>query len=68
MKGNEYEGTYGLNIHRAHASRTSTQVGKFSAGCQVFADPNEFDDFMILCRKSAELYGSRFTYTLIGME
>ena len=65
MKGTEYEGTYGLAIHRAHSSRTSTEVGKFSAGCQVFADPNEFDDFISTCRKSSELYGPRFTYTLI---
>ena len=28
-------------------------------------DPDDFDDFMEICHKSADLYGNKFTYTLI---
>lgn len=65
--GTDESGVVGLNIHRASASRRSTEIGKFSAGCQVFADPDEFDLFVGLCEKAAELYGPRFSYTLIEM-
>jgi hypothetical protein len=60
------EGYYGINIHRA-SSRAggSTEVGKWSAGCQVFADPADYEAFFKLCTSSAELYGPSFTYTLI---
>ncbi|MDP6942727.1 MAG: hypothetical protein QF464_01145 [Myxococcota bacterium] len=56
----------GINIHRA-SSRDggSEQVDRWSAGCQVFADPDDFDAFMELVRKSAAIYGPRFTYTLV---
>ncbi len=39
-------GKYGINIHRADASRVSTNVDTWSAGCQVFADPTNFNEFM----------------------
>jgi len=59
------EGWFGINIHRANPSRESTRVEKYSAGCQVFADPEEFDIFIALCEKSATIYGDTFTYTLL---
>ncbi len=59
------EGNYGINIHRSSAYKTGTYVNKYSAGCQVFADPDDFDDFMDICKKSSDLYGNKFTYTLI---
>jgi len=58
-------GFHGINIHRASANWQSKQVHKWSAGCQVFANPNNFDYFIELCKKSTRLYGSRITYTLI---
>lgn len=58
-------GWYGINIHRAHPEVVLEDVHKYSAGCQVFQDPDDFDDFMWLCHKSAELFGNRFTYTLL---
>lgn len=62
----ESSGFVGLNIHRASSREGgSTTVDRWSAGCQVFGDPGEFDLFIRLCRTSADLYGSRFTYTLI---
>ena len=59
----EVEGYFGINIHKAGAD--STQVGKWSAGCQVIANEAEFDVFMAIVRKSASLYGNTFTYTLL---
>lgn len=59
------EGYYGINIHRSSAYKTGTYINKYSAGCQVFSDPDDFDDFMEICHKSADLYGNKFTYTLI---
>ena len=58
-------GFHGINIHRASSNWQSKQVNKWSAGCQVFANPNNFDYFIELCKKSTRLYGSRITYTLI---
>ena len=57
-------GMYGINIHKAGVS--STQVDKWSAGCQVFAHSHEFDVFMSLVRLSAAMYGNSFTYTLLN--
>ena len=58
-------GYFGINIHRSSAYQTGTYVDKYSAGCQVFADPDDFDDFMIICNKAKDVWGNKFTYTLI---
>ena len=60
------KGYFGINIHRS-SKRTggSAVVEKWSAGCQVFKDPDEFDIFMEICDKAAKVWGNRFTYTLI---
>jgi hypothetical protein len=62
------EGIFGINIHRSNSKRASTQVDKWSAGCQVFADPIHFDMFMELCQVAAEKWGNSFTYTLLTEE
>ena len=60
------EGYFGINIHRASYRRTSTQVGKWSAGCQVLADPDDFKALMALAKKQVEVNGwESFTYTLL---
>ena len=58
-------GYFGINGHRASPHGTSSHVDKWSAGCQVLADVNEFELLMALCRISARLYGNNFTYTLL---
>lgn len=58
-------GLFAINIHRASAKGESKDVNKFSAGCQVFANCNDFDHFMELCQTSRKIYGNSFTYTLI---
>ena len=61
------EGLFGINIHRAtkYAGKKSTQVDKWSAGCQVIASNDDWKEFMSICRKSRKAWGNRFTYTLL---
>lgn len=56
-------GLFGLNIHRA--GLMSKLVGLWSAGCQVFANGVDFEEFISLCVQSAEIWGNSFSYTLI---
>ena len=67
LEENIKEGIYGINIHRAtsRVGGKSTQIDKWSAGCQVIAANADFKLFMEVVNKSAKLYGNSFTYTLI---
>jgi len=65
LEENIKEGIYGINIHRANAWGTSTQIDKWSAGCQVIANNNNFDRLMDLANKAKDKWGNSFTYTLI---
>ena len=58
------EGVFGINIH--HAGADSTYVNDWSMGCQVFKKTKDFEEFMSICRKSRDIHGNSFTYTLIG--
>lgn len=58
-------GYFGINLHRANAHRAATTVGKWSAGCQVFANPDDFEFFMALTFRAAEEWGEHFSYTLL---
>ena len=60
-------GIYGINIHRAtkYAGKKSTQIDKWSAGCQVIASNDDWKLFMKICRKARDKYGNSFTYTLL---
>lgn len=58
------EGYFGINIHRSNP-KVSYVVDGWSAGCQVFQKGEEFEDFMAICRTAAEIWGNRFSYTLI---
>ena len=66
LEENIHEGIFGINIHKA-GSRVegSTQIDKWSAGCQVFSKESEFNQLMELAYKAKNLYGNSFTYTLI---
>lgn len=59
------EGMYGINIHRSNPYNESVSVDKWSAGCQVFANPKDFEQFMEICYKAKDLWGNKFTYTLL---
>ena len=60
------EGMFGINIHRAGTFiNGSTQIDKWSAGCQVLSKESDFNLLMGLAEKARNLYGNSFTYTLI---
>lgn len=56
-------GIFGINIHRANQAYTSTFVDKWSAGCQVVADPIDFSRLLKACEDSGK---GVFTYTLLN--
>ena len=60
-------GLFGINIHRAtkYAGKKSTQVDKWSAGCQVIASNDDWTKFMKIMRKARDTWSNSFTYTLI---
>lgn len=59
-------GMFGINIHRSTRDGISKKVGKWSAGCIVFSSSTEFTEFMSICKKSAKIYGDKFTFTLLN--
>ena len=62
-EGMEWEtGLFGINIHRASMYRTETDVGKWSAGCQVIQDNYHWRFFIELCERAHQ---ERLTYTLL---
>ncbi len=64
--GREDTGIFGINGHRANAHRESVQIDKWSAGCQVIADPDDFEWLINTCKKSSKIWGDSFTYTLLN--
>ena len=64
---NIQEGIFGINIHRATKweGKKSTQIDKWSAGCQVIAANDDWEEFMSICRNARDSWGNSFTYTLI---
>lgn len=63
--GQKHSGWFGINIHRAGQSGTTSRVGKYSAGCQVFANADNFATLIGLAKKSVGIRGNHFTYTLL---
>jgi len=66
VQGTENTGMFGINIHRAHQDYELETVDKYSAGCQVIQDPDEFAVFMAVVKQAEEVWGNKFTYTLIN--
>ena len=63
----KYTENCGIQIHRSSTKGTGVCVGPWSAGCQVFADINEFNDFI----KKAENQtnnGGKFFYGLVQLD
>lgn len=58
-------GQFGINIHHAKGDGTTEDVDRFSAGCQVIANINDFKKLISFAEQHAKLYGNSFTYTLI---
>ena len=68
LEKNIQEGIFGINIHRATKweGKKSTQIDKWSAGCQVIAANDDFRLFIEICNKAKDTWGNSFTYTLIN--
>ena len=65
-EGPEETGYFGINCHRANEHRESEIVERWSAGCQVFANPSHFSRLISLAKSQVEAgQGSKFSYTLI---
>ena len=58
----------GINIHRAtsRAGNKSSRVDKWSAGCQVIADNDDWHQFLDVCQIAREIHGNSFSYTLLN--
>ena len=59
------KGMFGINIHRSSEWSTVSNIDKYSAGCQVFNDPQQFVSFMSIIKKAKDIWGNAFTYTLL---
>ena len=59
-------GIFGINIHRAtgRSGGKSIRVDKWSAGCQVIADNDDWHTFLGICQSAREIHGNSFSYTL----
>jgi len=69
-EGPEYEGYYGINLHHASYTGTSTQVNKWSAGCQVIANIDDFNRFMTIVKRQTQFHPTwdKYTYTLLTQD
>lgn len=62
-------GIFKTNIHRASAWKILQLIGKYSAGCQVIKDPNQFLFLMSLAHKQIQYgFGNKFSYTLLNKD
>lgn len=60
------EGWFGIQLHRSTASGESTEVNKWSAGCQVHAKSAGFDEMMRLAHVQLDWTGrDTYSYTLM---
>jgi hypothetical protein len=59
-------GLFGINIHGSSKSGKSAQIGKWSAGCQVFSTWSHKEEVMSICNKFRDFVKNKFTYTLIN--
>ena len=64
--GREETGIFGINGHRSNESVESLFVNKWSAGCQVMANPDEFKMLIKATLYGAQHWGNSFTYTLLN--
>lgn len=62
--GDVYYDVTGLNMHTTSLINEISRVGAYSAGCQVRQDDHNHWMVMAAVERSAELFGSLFSYTL----
>lgn len=65
-ESNVEAGLFGINIHGSGKATPSKQVGKWSAGCQVFSNWENKEEVMNVCDSFKSVTKNKFTYTLIN--
>jgi hypothetical protein len=64
---NPQSGMFGINIHKGPLNGNwDTKNPNYSAGCQVFADADDFKIFLDRCKKEAADVNNVFSYTLLN--
>ena len=63
--GVEESGFFGCNIHGAKKLTKTDKIGAYSAGCQVFEDWFQKEQFIGICEQFKTTNGNKFTYTLL---
>jgi len=63
------KGWFGTNIHKMSDWKVLTRIGRYSAGCQIIADPKEFRQFMSIVKASNHYKryrgAARFSYMIV---
>jgi len=59
-----YDDVTGLNVHTTSFINEIEKVGAYSAGCQVIQNDKDLQIFLSVIKRSAEIYGDYFSYTL----
>jgi hypothetical protein len=59
-------GLFGINIHGSGKLAPSKQIGKWSAGCQVFSNWAHKEEVMGILEKFRTVTRNKFTYSLIN--
>lgn len=63
---------FGINCHRMHPIALVDKVGKYSAGCQVYRDPNDFKKLLATIKASHMYRGTSaktvFNYMLFTID
>lgn len=63
------KGKFGINIHRASTLMDLTEIGRYSAGCQVLPKYTDWVTFIGLCELAVKNgFKNSFTYTLLKEE
>lgn len=65
-EGKLHQDVTGLNMHTTSFKNDVELVGAYSAGCQVRQKPEDHRMVIEILKRSAELYGNSFSYTLIN--
>jgi hypothetical protein len=63
----EYTESCGMHIHRSSTKGVGVCVGPWSAGCQVFSDIDQWNEFIGKAEKES-MNGGRFVYALIQLD
>jgi hypothetical protein len=58
-------GLFGINIHGSNKTGVTPSIGKWSAGCQVFQEWSNKEEFLSICKMFKEEKKNKYTYTLI---